>query len=119
MQFEPFFGVPVTFNAQQDALVFERRILDLPLEGAFPALHEQARTVPPARAVEILDRVGGGDCLSGGYIAAKLGGKDDGYAIKFAVALSALQHSFPGDYSWATAAEAEKLMAGGETRINR
>lgn len=48
-QFEPFFGVPVTFNAPQDALVFERRILDLPLEGAFPALHEQAHFLAEQR----------------------------------------------------------------------
>lgn len=48
-QFEPFFGVPVTFNAAQDALVFERRILDLPLEGAFPALHEQAHFLAEQR----------------------------------------------------------------------
>lgn len=48
-QFEPFFGVPVTFNASQDALVFERRILDLPLEGAFPALHEQAHFLAEQR----------------------------------------------------------------------
>ena len=73
----------------------------------------------PKHSIEIVDRVGGGDSLSGSYIAAKLNGKDEAYAIKFAVAFSALQHSFPGDYSWATAAEAEKLMAGGESRINR
>ena len=48
-QFEPFFGVPVTFNAPADALVFERRILDIPLEGAFPALHEQAQFLAEQR----------------------------------------------------------------------
>lgn len=47
--FEPFFGVPVTFNASADALVFERRILDLPLEGAFPALHKQAQFLAEQR----------------------------------------------------------------------
>lgn len=48
-QFEPFFGVPVTFQAQADALIFERRILDIPLEGAFPALHEQAQFLAQQR----------------------------------------------------------------------
>lgn len=48
-QFEPFFGVPVTFNATHDALIFERRILDQPLEGAFPALHEQAHFLAEQR----------------------------------------------------------------------
>ncbi len=48
-QFEPFFGVPVTFEAPSDALIFEARILDLPLEGAFPALHEQAQFLAEQR----------------------------------------------------------------------
>lgn len=48
-QFEPFFGVPVTFNASHDALIFERRILDQPLEGAFPSLHEQAHFLAEQR----------------------------------------------------------------------
>lgn len=48
-QFEPFFGVPVKFNQPFDALVFERRILDAPLEGAFPALHEQAQFLAEQR----------------------------------------------------------------------
>lgn len=48
-QFEPFFGVPVSFYASEDALVFERRILDVPLEGAFPALHEQAHFLAEQR----------------------------------------------------------------------
>ena len=48
-QFESFFNVPVTFNAAEDALVFESRILDVPLEGAFPALHEQAQMLAEQR----------------------------------------------------------------------
>ena len=48
-QFETFFARPVKFNAPFDALVFERRILDLPLEGAFPALHEQAHFLAAQR----------------------------------------------------------------------
>ncbi len=48
-QFEPFFGVPVLFGQKHDALVFERRILDTPLEGAFPALHEQAHYLASQR----------------------------------------------------------------------
>lgn len=48
-KFEPFFEHPVKFDAGIDALVFERRILDLPLEGAFPALHEQAQFLAEQR----------------------------------------------------------------------
>jgi AraC-like DNA-binding protein len=47
--FAAFFGVPVRFHAAHDALVFERRILDQPLEGAFPALHEQAHFLAEQR----------------------------------------------------------------------
>ncbi|MBH1987690.1 MAG: AraC family transcriptional regulator ligand-binding domain-containing protein [Burkholderiales bacterium] len=36
------FQVPVEWGADLDALWFERRLLDQPLRGAFPSLHEQA-----------------------------------------------------------------------------
>lgn len=44
-----FFGVPVVFHAPVDALRFERHLLDQPLEGAFPALHEQAQFLAEQR----------------------------------------------------------------------
>lgn len=48
-QIRAFFGVPVTFNAPANSLVFERSMLDEPLEGAFPALHEQAQFLAEQR----------------------------------------------------------------------
>jgi AraC-like DNA-binding protein len=57
-QFESFFGVPARFNAPSDALIFERRILDLPLEGAFPALHEQAQFLAEQRLGKEVKRQG-------------------------------------------------------------
>lgn len=39
---EAHFGVPVTWGAPLDALWFDRNLLDRPLRGAFPVLHEQA-----------------------------------------------------------------------------
>jgi AraC-like DNA-binding protein len=48
-QLQQFFEVPVNFNQPMDALVFESRILDQPLEGAFPALHEQAHFLAEQR----------------------------------------------------------------------
>lgn len=36
------FQVPITWGADIDALWFERSLLDQPLRGAFPSLHEQA-----------------------------------------------------------------------------
>lgn len=48
-QFESFFGVPVHFDQPSYALVVERRVLDLPLEGAFPTLHQQAQILAERR----------------------------------------------------------------------
>lgn len=39
---ERHFQVPVTWGAEVDALWFSRTLLDTPLQGAFPSLHEQA-----------------------------------------------------------------------------
>jgi AraC-like DNA-binding protein len=41
-RFESHFGVPVTWDAPLDAIWFDRSLLDRPLRGAFPVLHEQA-----------------------------------------------------------------------------
>lgn len=57
-QFDAFFGVPAQFDQAVDSLVFERRILDLPLEGAFPALHEQAQFLAEQRLGKEVKRQG-------------------------------------------------------------
>lgn len=57
-QFDAFFGVSAQFSQPVDALVFERRILDLPLEGAFPALHEQAQFLAEQRLGKEVKRQG-------------------------------------------------------------
>ena len=41
-EYTRYFGIEVCFNQPQQALVFDRCLLDVPLEGAFPALHRQA-----------------------------------------------------------------------------
>ena len=41
-EYGKYFGMPVEFGQPRNALVFLRGLLDLPLEGAFPALHRQA-----------------------------------------------------------------------------
>lgn len=41
-EYHRYFGIEVRFNQPQQALVFNRALLDVPLEGAFPALHRQA-----------------------------------------------------------------------------
>lgn len=39
---EAFFQMPVQFDAPENALIFPARLLDMPLRGAFPTLHQQA-----------------------------------------------------------------------------
>ncbi|WP_294638919.1 AraC family transcriptional regulator [uncultured Aquabacterium sp.] len=39
----------VRFGQKEDALIFDRAALDVPLEGAFPALHEQAQRLAEQR----------------------------------------------------------------------
>ncbi|RKU30070.1 2-dehydro-3-deoxygluconokinase [Candidatus Poribacteria bacterium] len=69
--------------------------------------------------LELVDRVGGGDSFSSGLIFSLLNGKSPQDAVDFAGAYSALAHTFPGDFNWATEAEAEKAMQAGSVRISR
>lgn len=41
-QYEEFFHLPVAFGQEQDAVESDRTLLDQPLAGGFPALHQQA-----------------------------------------------------------------------------
>ncbi len=69
--------------------------------------------------LELIDRVGGGDSFSAGLIYSLLNGKSPQEAVDFAGGYSALTHTFPGDFNWATADEAEKAMQAGSVRISR
>ena len=69
--------------------------------------------------LELVDRVGGGDSFASGLIYSLLNGKSPQEAVDFAGGYSALAHTFPGDFNWATAEEAEKAMQAGSVRINR
>jgi 2-dehydro-3-deoxygluconokinase len=69
--------------------------------------------------LELVDRVGGGDSFSAGLIYSLLNGKSPQEAVDFAGAYSALAHTFPGDFNWATAEEAEKVIKAGSVRISR
>lgn len=72
----------------------------------------------PSYTVEIIDRVGGGDSFSAGFIYGYLTGDVD-KGVRYGVAFSALKHSIPGDLNWATLAEVENLLKGGGLRIQR
>ena len=62
--------------------------------------------------VRIVDRVGGGDSFSGGFIHGLLKYGDYKKALEFAVAASALKHTIPGDFNHVSEKEVETLMNG-------
>ncbi len=68
--------------------------------------------------LELVDRVGGGDAFTGGFLYGYLSG-DMQQALDYAIAASALEQTNPGDLNWATYEEVERLLAGGGKRIDR
>src|SRR6266566_778915 len=61
--------------------------------------------------VEIVDRLGAGDCFAAGLIHGLLDG-DVQKGLDYGVAASALKHSIPGDFDWVTREEVEALLTG-------
>ncbi|MFC1461598.1 PfkB family carbohydrate kinase, partial [Verrucomicrobiota bacterium] len=61
---------------------------------------------------DIVDRVGGGDSFSSGFIYGVSSGKKPEDALNFAVAASCLKHSIAGDFNRVTVEEVEKLTGG-------
>ncbi|MCX5757725.1 MAG: sugar kinase [Candidatus Hydrogenedentes bacterium] len=72
----------------------------------------------PRFEVEIVDRVGGGDSFSAGFLYGMLTEGVE-YGLRFGNAFSALAHSIPGDFNYSTKEEAETLLKGGNLRIRR
>lgn len=70
-------------------------------------------------AVEILDRVGGGDSFASGLVYGLLTDGSIGVALEYGAAHGALAMTTPGDTSMATLAEVEALMAGCSARVQR
>jgi 2-dehydro-3-deoxygluconokinase len=69
---------------------------------------------------DIVDRVGGGDAFAAGLIFGLLEYGDEGRALDYAVAASALKHSVPGDINLSTRDEVERLAGGdGSGRVQR
>lgn len=69
--------------------------------------------------LEIFDRVGGGDSFAAGFFYGLLDGRSIDEALNMGVAHGALAMTTPGDTSMATAAEVERLAAGGTARVIR
>jgi 2-dehydro-3-deoxygluconokinase len=68
--------------------------------------------------LEIVDRVGGGDSFTAGFLYGYLTG-DLQKGVDYGVAFSALKHTFPGDINWSTRDELVALVKGGGLRIAR
>jgi 2-dehydro-3-deoxygluconokinase len=69
--------------------------------------------------LEIVDRIGGGDSFSAGFIYGYLTKKTYDAAVRYGNAFSALKHSTPGDFNWATLQEVESLLKGASLRVTR
>ncbi|MFW9960859.1 MAG: PfkB family carbohydrate kinase [Candidatus Thorarchaeota archaeon] len=71
----------------------------------------------PIYDVEIVDRLGGGDSCSAGFIYGYLVLKDLQKAVDFGAAFSALKHSVPGDLAFIYKDEVEKMLKGRERSL--
>ncbi len=58
----------------------------------------------------IIDRVGGGESFSGGIIHGLMTKPNQGAALEFAVAASALKHTINGDFNLVSVEEVEALL---------
>ncbi len=81
-------------------------------EGAFYESHKY-------EALEIHDRVGGGDSFASGLIYGFLTSGEAGPAVDYGAAHGALAMTTPGDTSMATLKEVENLKSGGSARVVR
>jgi 2-dehydro-3-deoxygluconokinase len=74
---------------------------------------------PTREALEIWDRVGGGDSFASGLIYGLLTGRGPQWAVECGAAHGALAMTTPGDTSMATLSEVERVMKGGTARVAR
>ena len=70
-------------------------------------------------ALEIYDRVGGGDSFASGLIYGFMTFDDAGKAVDYGAAHGAFAMTTPGDTSMATKADIEKMVGGGGARVDR
>lgn len=71
------------------------------------------------KALEIFDRVGGGDSFASGLIYGLMASGDPQIAVNYGVAHGALAMTTPGDTSMANLSEVENLMKGKGARVQR
>ncbi len=70
-------------------------------------------------ALEIMDRVGGGDSFASGLVYGLITSGDPEKAVNYGAAHGALAMTTPGDTTMASLKEVEKIMGGGGARVDR
>ncbi len=70
-------------------------------------------------ALEIMDRVGGGDSFASGFIHGMMTFGDPAKAVEYGAAHGALAMTTPGDTTMAALREVEKIVGGGGARVDR
>jgi 2-dehydro-3-deoxygluconokinase len=69
-------------------------------------------------AIEVVDRIGGGDAYAAGFLAEYLAGSGDlDRAVALGNAASAIKHTMPGDFLRATREEIESVAFGDHTGL--
>ena len=64
--------------------------------------------------IQIVDRVGAGDCFTAGFIYGLIKNMDNQSIAEFAAAASCLKHSIEGDYNRISAPEVFTLVNSGD-----
>ena len=111
------------FNFKSVAITL-RESFSASMNGWSAILHDDKDCKEPYRSkryeIQIIDRVGGGDSFSGGFIFGLLQKDNTREALEFAVAASCLKQTIPGDFNLVTVSEVEKLVKGsGSGRVER
>jgi 2-dehydro-3-deoxygluconokinase len=75
--------------------------------------------VSPTCALDVYDRVGGGDGFASGFFYGLMTGRSSEEAVRLGWAHGALLTTFPGDTSMATLEQVESFAKGGSARIQR
>lgn len=98
-----------------------REVRSASVNGWTAVCHSRERfhVGPKFDALEIFDRVGGGDSFASGLIYGLLTGCDLDTALAYGVAHGALAMTTPGDASMASLADVQRLAAGGLARVTR
>jgi 2-dehydro-3-deoxygluconokinase len=77
------------------------------------------RYVSPTCALDVIDRIGGGDGFAAGLIYGLIAGRSPEEALRLGWAHGALLTTFPGDVTMAKLEEVEALAKGGTARVQR